>query len=141
MGKLGCPLEELSEDMMQTWCELVAIVEQMNLRDEPDCVVWVWNRSGAYSAHSFYAIINYRGVKPVYIPAIWKIGVPPKVQLFLWLVSHNKLATVDNLNKKVLVNLNNVVFVLKKKVLHIFSLSVLLPKSYGGMCVSFWGLL
>jgi hypothetical protein len=23
-----------SEDMMQTWCELVAIVEQVNLRDE-----------------------------------------------------------------------------------------------------------
>jgi hypothetical protein len=23
------------------------------------------------------------GVKLVYIPAIWKIGVPPKVQLFL----------------------------------------------------------
>jgi hypothetical protein len=26
--------------------------------------------------------------------------VPPKIQLFLWLLSHNKLATVDNLNKK-----------------------------------------
>jgi hypothetical protein len=26
--------------------------------------------------------------------------VPPKVQLFLWLLSHNKLATVDNVNKK-----------------------------------------
>jgi hypothetical protein len=59
-----------SEDMMQTWCELVEIVEQVNLRDEPDSVVWVWNRSGAYSSHSFYAIINYRGIKHVYIPAI-----------------------------------------------------------------------
>jgi hypothetical protein len=26
--------------------------------------------------------------------------VPPKIQLFLWLVSHNRLATVDNLNKR-----------------------------------------
>jgi hypothetical protein len=26
--------------------------------------------------------------------------VPPKIQLFLWLMSNNKLATVDNLNKK-----------------------------------------
>jgi hypothetical protein len=36
----------------------------------------------------------------VFIPAIWKVVVPPKVQLFLWLLSHNKLATVDNLKKR-----------------------------------------
>jgi hypothetical protein len=39
-------------------------------------------------------------VTPVHIPAIWNIVVPPKIHLFLWLLSHNKLATVDNLNKK-----------------------------------------
>jgi hypothetical protein len=36
----------------------------------------------------------------MFIPALWKIGVPPKIHMFLWLLSHNKLATVDNLNKK-----------------------------------------
>jgi hypothetical protein len=36
----------------------------------------------------------------MYIPTIWNIGVPPKIQLFLWLLSHNKLATFDNLNRK-----------------------------------------
>jgi hypothetical protein len=90
----------ISESMMQTWCELLSVVEQVSLRDEPDSVVWVWDRLGMYSSHSFCAIINYRGVKPVYIPAIWKIGVPPKIQLFIWLLSHKKLATVDNLRKR-----------------------------------------
>jgi hypothetical protein len=36
----------------------------------------------------------------MYIPTIWNIGVPPKIQFFLWLLSHNKLATFDNLNRK-----------------------------------------
>jgi hypothetical protein len=49
---------------------------------------------------SFYAVISYRGVTLVYIPAIWNIVVPPKIHLFLWFLSHNKLATIDNLNKK-----------------------------------------
>jgi hypothetical protein len=31
---------------------------------------------------------------------VWNIVVPPKIHLFLWLLSHNKLATIDNLNKK-----------------------------------------
>jgi hypothetical protein len=63
-------------------------------------VVWVWDRNVVYSSHCFYAIINYRGLKPVYIPAIWKIGVPPKVQMFLWVLSHKKLATIDNMRKR-----------------------------------------
>jgi hypothetical protein len=28
------------------------------------------------------------------------VCVPPKIQLFLWLLAYNKLATVDNLNRK-----------------------------------------
>jgi hypothetical protein len=51
----------LSENMMQTWCELLSVLEQVSLRDEPDLVVWVWDRNGIYSSHSYYAIINYRG--------------------------------------------------------------------------------
>jgi hypothetical protein len=55
---------------------------------------------GEYSSHSFYAIINYRGLAPIYILAVWSVNVPPKMHLFLWLLSYNKLTTVDNLNKK-----------------------------------------
>jgi hypothetical protein len=40
------------------------------------------------------------GVTPAYAPAAWKINVLPKIQFFLWHLSHNKLATVDNLNKR-----------------------------------------
>jgi hypothetical protein len=63
-------------------------------------LVWCYEKSGTYSSHSCYSIISYRGVKHVYIPAIWSIVVPPKIHLFLWLVAYNKLATVDNLTKK-----------------------------------------
>jgi hypothetical protein len=63
-------------------------------------MLWGCENKGVYSSHTFYAIINYRGVKPIYIPAIWSVMVPPKIQLFLGLLSYNKLATIDNLNKK-----------------------------------------
>jgi hypothetical protein len=38
-------------------------------------------------------------VTPVYLSIVWKLLVPPQV-LFLWLVSHNKLLTPDNLEKR-----------------------------------------
>jgi hypothetical protein len=110
-----------SESMMQSWGELVSVVEQVNLKDGPDSLVWVWDRSGVYSSHLFYAIINYRGIKPVYIPAIWKVGVPPKFQLFLWLLSHNKLATMDNLKKRGLDKPEQCCFCSKKEsTVHLF---------------------
>jgi hypothetical protein len=88
-----------SMEMMQVWDDLMAVVEQVNLNEDFDALVWVYEKTGSYSSHSFYAVIGYRGVTPMYIPAIWNIKVPPKIQLFIWLLSHNKLATVDNLNK------------------------------------------
>jgi hypothetical protein len=48
---------------------------------------------------SLYAIINFRGVTPIYVPAVWKLMVPPRVHLFLWLLLKNKLLTRDNLGK------------------------------------------
>jgi hypothetical protein len=49
---------------------------------------------------SLYAVINFRGVTPIFIPAIWKIKVPPRIHVFLWLLSHNKIMKIDNLLKR-----------------------------------------
>jgi len=62
--------------------------------------VWQYESNGIYSTQSLYAVINFRGVQPVFVPAVWNIKVPPKIQVFLWLLSNNKLMTVDNLAKR-----------------------------------------
>jgi hypothetical protein len=89
-----------SDVMMIKWEELKSVIEQVVLNDDTDALVWGYESSRVLSSKSCYAIIGYRVVTHVFIPSIWKVGVPPKIQLFLWLPSHNKLATVDNLNKK-----------------------------------------
>jgi hypothetical protein len=76
------------------------VVDQVELNDDLDSLVWCYEKSGVYSSHSSCAIISFRGVTLVQLPAIWNIVVPPKIHLFLWLLSHNKLATTDNLNKR-----------------------------------------
>jgi hypothetical protein len=66
--------------MVMSWEEMKSIVEQVSLGKDPDALYMGCERSGVYSTYSFYAIINYRGVKPVYIPAVGGGGgvVPPK---------------------------------------------------------------
>lgn len=46
------------------------------------------------------AVVNFRGISPVYVPALWKLHITPWVHSFLWLLSHNKLLTRDNLSKR-----------------------------------------
>jgi hypothetical protein len=90
-----------TDQMIQCWDDLHAVVEHVSEGGiESDALIWGCEKTGVYSSHSFYAIINYRGVMTIYIPAIWSVMAPPKIQLFLWLLSHSKLATVDNLNKR-----------------------------------------
>lgn len=53
---------------------------------------------------SFFWFIYIRGLISVYTPALWKLSIPPRVQIFLWLLSHNKLLTRNNLCRRQNVN-------------------------------------
>jgi hypothetical protein len=44
--------------------------------------------------------VNNREVKQVYTPVMWKIKVPPRIHIFLWLLANNKVLTRDNLAKR-----------------------------------------
>lgn len=90
----------VSENLMNMWWDLYSMIEGVSLTDEDDQIIWSFTSHGKYSVQSLYAVINSRGVFPVYIHAIWKIVIPPRVQFFLWLLSQNKLLTRDNLAKR-----------------------------------------
>jgi hypothetical protein len=49
---------------------------------------------------SLYVVINDRGVKQVFSPVMWKILIPPRIHVFLWLLSNDKIPTRDNLSKE-----------------------------------------
>lgn len=67
---------------------------------EEDSLIWPFSSTGTYSTQYLYKVINFRGVQPVLVPAVWSIKVPPRVHFFLWLVYKNKVLTRDNLGKR-----------------------------------------
>ena len=117
---------------MDLWLEIVNIAESILFTDEPDSLIWTLNSKGLYSVQSLYAVVNFRGVKPVYPNAICGLCIPPRVQVFLWLLSKNKLLTRDNLSKRSEVSNKSCLFcVLNLKVLTTSFLSVVLLKQFG----------
>jgi hypothetical protein len=39
-------------------------------------------------------------MRQVYTPVVWKIHVPSRIHIFLWLLAKNKILTRDNLAKR-----------------------------------------
>jgi hypothetical protein len=65
------------------WEELLSIASTICLTDKDDGMVWQFHSSGIYSSHSLYRVVNFKGVMPVYMPAVSKLYVPPRIQFFL----------------------------------------------------------
>lgn len=90
-----------SDAMMVQWLEILEIAKTIRLEDSlQDSLIWQYESNGSYSSKSLYAIINFRGVQPIYLPAVWDLKIPPRIQNFLWLFSQNKIMTRDNLRKR-----------------------------------------
>lgn len=91
------------------------------MTDEADEMIWKFNSSGTYSSQSLYKIINFRGIKPVHVSAVWSLKIPPRVHFFLWLVIKNRALTRDNLAKRRKVEDENCLFCLEKETIqHVF---------------------
>jgi hypothetical protein len=79
--------------LFDMWEELVSLVTTIERLEEEDALIWQFQSNGVYSSQTLYSIINFRGVTPVYLPAVWKLMIPPRVHFFLWLLSKNKILT------------------------------------------------
>ena len=89
-----------SEDMIHQWFQIVDIARTVVLSNEEDHLVWQHESKGVYSSKSMYAIVNFRGVKQIFLPVVWSLRIPPRIHLFLWLFPQNKILTRDNLRKR-----------------------------------------
>lgn len=85
---------------MDQWNSLVFLLQGVQLTDCADGPVWILDSSGLYATKSFYTHINWGGVATPIWEKFWKIKVPHRFLVFVWLVIHNKILTRDNLSKR-----------------------------------------
>jgi zinc-binding in reverse transcriptase len=60
--------------------------------------VWRWHEQGYFTVKSAYSFLSHSGVLTDI--TLWKICVPEKVKIFLWLLEQNSILTQQNLLKK-----------------------------------------
>jgi hypothetical protein len=82
------------------WQEILVIANTICFTDSGYQLIWQLESSGVYSSQSMYALVNFGGVKQMFLPVVWKLKIPPRIQVILWLFSQNKIMTRDNLRKR-----------------------------------------
>ena len=56
----------VSPSLMNMWYEILAIAGSIVFSTDPDAIVWKFTSNGIYSVQSLYAVVNFRGVKPIH---------------------------------------------------------------------------
>jgi hypothetical protein len=106
---------------MNLWWESVNVISDVTLSEEEDQMIWSYSSSGKYSVQTLYVVVNFRGISPVFVNAICKLNIPPRVQFFLWLLPKNKHLTRDNLAKRRPVEDNTrLLYSERESIIHLF---------------------
>jgi hypothetical protein len=72
-----------SEEMMVQCQELLVIINTISFSEDEDQLIWQYETNGVYSSSSMYSLVNLRGVHPVFLPPVWELKIPPRIQVFL----------------------------------------------------------
>ena len=63
--------------VMNLWQEVLQLASTIDFsEEEEDSLIWTFNSSGIYSSQSLYRVINFRGVKPIHVSAVWSLTIP-----------------------------------------------------------------
>jgi hypothetical protein len=109
---------------MEQWHEIMQIASTIQFFEEKDTIIWQYQSLGKYFVQTLYAIVNNRCVKQIFTLVMWKIPIPSRLHVFLWLLANNKVLTRDNLDKRRPVADKTCLFLMKMNQLHTCSLAV-----------------
>jgi hypothetical protein len=81
------------------WYELATKLNEVELSDEPDVVLWKWIKNKIFSVKSVYEHLT-RDDRGSSYRRIWKSKISTKIKTFMWLIEQDAILTKDNMLKR-----------------------------------------
>ena len=79
--------------------QVVSKVADVELVQGSDIGIWTLQQNGLFSVHSMYLALMDDNILPIN-RSLWKLKIPLKVKVFIWLLHHGVILTKDNLAKR-----------------------------------------
>lgn len=80
------------------WDEVLKLVAEVEIREDQDRVRWHLNNKNKFVVKELYLLLK-TGRLVGYI-SLWKLKIPHKIKIFLWLMLRNSILTKDNLLRR-----------------------------------------
>ena len=84
---------------LRDWMDLRHRLAYIQLGANNDIGIWQLHKSGQFSVRSMYSALLDVRVLPINKP-VWKLKIPLKVKIFIWLLHRVVILTKDNLAKR-----------------------------------------
>ena len=89
----------LHGDLAAMWDKIWNDTVEFALSSDQDIITWKFEKNGKFSVKSLYDELT-KNDSGIYQKRIWKGKIPPKIKIFLWLMSNDAILTKDNLIKR-----------------------------------------
>jgi hypothetical protein len=86
----------LSAELLVQDGEMRDKLSRVVLTQEVDVPVWDWTKNGQFTIKSVYKDLSKAGIDRSF-KHLWKAKIPLKIKVWLWLISHNAIATKDTM--------------------------------------------
>jgi hypothetical protein len=86
-------------DNLQSWHNLVLRIADVHLNEHSDIFRWSLKADGHFSLSSMYQALLDVDFVP-YNNYLWKLKIPLKIKVSLWLLYRGEMLTKDNLVKR-----------------------------------------
>ena len=83
---------------LEEWNKLKNCCETMILTEEDDTLVWMLSSSKQYTVKSFYSAMHNVGKVPYRF--MWKVKIPLRIKIFIWLMLKKSILTRDVLRRR-----------------------------------------
>lgn len=90
----------LVQQEVEEWNRLINLLENVRLSEGRNVTLWLLENEKRYTPKSLYRMMTFGGESDLIMMEVWRCKVPLKIQIFLWMVFHDRIQSATQLKKK-----------------------------------------
>ncbi len=98
--KVNLGFRPATSEAMAELSLLNSLIGSLSLTGQSDVIGWRWGNRSSFTVSSAYRFLIFDGINDTKITQLWKLRVPLKIKIFLWLGARNRIPLAELLKRR-----------------------------------------